>query len=56
MRCAMKEVKNSGMRALGSNVYDTCNGVFGKCYRQGELLSKSDGENYQKALQKIIPD
>ena len=52
----MREVKNSGTRALGTNVHDTCNGVFRMCFRQGDLLSKSNEENYQKALQKIIPD
>ena len=56
LHTAMLAVKSSGVPAKGTNVYDTCNGVFGKCLRHDGLLSESDEANVQNNLQKIIPD
>jgi len=56
LHTAMLAVKSSGVPAKGTNVYDTCNGAFGKCLRHDGLLSESDEANVQNNLQKIIPD
>ncbi len=52
----MLAVKSSNMPAKGINVYNTCKEVFGKSLRHDGLLSESDEANFQRNLQRIIPD
>ena len=52
--CAVKS--SGGVPVKGTHIHDTCNGIFGKCLRSGQLLSDSDEERLQKHLQKLIPD
>ncbi len=54
MMCA---VKSSGSAPVNdTHMHDTCNGIFGKCLRSGQLLSESDEKKRQKNLQKLIQD
>ena len=55
-RALMGSAKSAGVPVKGTNAYDTCNGVFGKCLHKDDLLSKSDEAKVEKQLQKIVPD
>ena len=55
-RALMREAKTVLPQCRGANTFDTCNGIFGHCLHNGQLLSNVDEKKLKENLQKVIPD
>ena len=52
----MTETKSVAPSCKGTNAFDTCNGVFGKCLQREHILEESQERVLQGELQHVIPD
>ena len=55
-RALMTETKSVVPSCKGTNAFDTCNGVFGKCLQRQHILEEVQEMNLQRELQGVIPD
>ena len=55
-RALMTEAKSVVPSCKGTNAFDTCNGVFGKCLQREHILEEIQERILQGELQRIIPD